>query len=128
MTDETPTSTPPDGLDEEAAWAGLRARWEDPLAHRDFLSRCGDLEALTRAGARYRAALQERPDDPVAIAGRDEVVRKATVLGLSAVPRTEPIAPVSPWVRRGLLAALAVLLLGAAAWTAIAVLRSGAVR
>jgi hypothetical protein len=128
VTDETPTLTAPDGLDEEAAWAGLRARWEDPLAHRDFLSRCGDLDALARAGARYRAALQERPDDPAAIAGRDEVLRKATVLGLAAVPRTEPIAPVSPWARRGLLAVLAVLLLGGAAWTAIAFLRSGAVR
>jgi hypothetical protein len=34
----------------------------------------------------------------------------------------------SPWVKRGVLAALAVLLLGAAAWTALALLRSGAVR
>jgi hypothetical protein len=128
VTDDTPTLTAPDGLDEQAAWAELRARWEDPLAHRDFLSRCGDLDALARAGARYRAALQERPDDPIAVAGRDEVLRKATVLGLSAVPRTEPIAPVSPWVKRGLLGALAVLLLGVVAWTAIASLRSGAVR
>jgi hypothetical protein len=128
VTDETPTSAAPADLDEEAAWAGLRARWEDPLAHRAFLSRCGDLDALARAGARYRAALLATPDDPVAAAGRDEVLRKATVLGLASVPRTTPPAPSSPWVKWGALAALAVLLLGAAAWTAAAFLRSGAVR
>jgi hypothetical protein len=128
VTDETPPFAAPAGLDEEGAWAELRARWDDPLAHRAFLSRCVDLDALARAGALYRAALQAEPGDPVAAAGRDEVLRKATVLGLAAVPRTAPPASMSPWVKRGVLAALAVLLLGAAAWTALALLRSGAVR
>ena len=128
MTDETPPLASPAGLDEEGAWAELRARWDDPLAHRAFLTRCRDLDALARAGALYRAALQAEPDDPVAAAGRDEVLRKATVLGLAAVPRIAPPVPISPWVKRGVLAALAVLLLGAAAWTALALLRSGAVR
>lgn len=128
MTDETQSPAAPAGPDDDAAWAALRARWEDPVAHRAFLSGCADLEALARAGARYRAALQEKPDDAIAATGRDEVLRKATVLGLASVPRTAPPAPVSPWVKRGLLATLAVLLLGAAAWTAFAFLRSGAVR
>jgi hypothetical protein len=128
VTDETQTRSTPACPDDDAAWAGLRARWDDPAAHRAFLSGCADLEALARAGARYRAALQERPDDAIAAAGRDEVLRKATVLGLSAVPRTTPPAPVSPWVKRGLLAVLAILLVGAVAWTALAFLRTGAVR
>jgi len=128
VTDETPRPSAPPGPDDDAAWTDLCARWDDPAAHRAFLSGCADLDALARAGARYRAALQERPDDPVATAGRDEVLRKATVLGLAAVPRTAPPAPVSPWVKRGLLAALAVLLLAAVAWTALAFLRTGAVR
>jgi hypothetical protein len=114
--------------DHDAAWASLRARWDDPAAHRAFLAACADLDALARAGARYRAALQETPDDAIAAAGRDEVLRKATVLGLASVPRTAPPAPVSPWVKRGLLSVLALLLAGAAGWTAIAFLRSGAVR
>jgi hypothetical protein len=126
--DETQSPTAPAGPDDDAAWADLRARWEDPAAHRAFLSGCADLDALARAGARYRAALQEHPDDAIAAAGRDEVLRKATVLGLASVPRTAPPEPVSPWVKRGLLATLAVLLLGAAGWTAFAFLRSGAVR
>ena len=128
MTDETHSPSAPAGPDDDAAWADLRARWDDPAAHRAFLSGCADLDALARAGARYRAALQERPDDAIAAAGRDEVLRKATVLGLAAVPRTAPPAPVSPWVKRGLLAVLAVLLVGAVAWTALAFLRTGAVR
>jgi hypothetical protein len=118
----------PAAQDDDAAWAGLRARWDEPAAHRAFLAGCADLEALARAGARYRTMLQERPDDAIAAAGRDEVLRKATVLGLAAVPRTAPPAPVSPWVRRSLLFALAVLLVGAVAWTALAFLRTGAVR
>jgi hypothetical protein len=128
VTDGTPIPATPEGLDEEAAWAELRARWEDPLAHRAFLSGCGDLDALARAGSRYRAALQATPDDPVAAAGRDEVLKKAAVLGLAAVPRTMPPEPVSPWVKRGILAALATLLLGVVAWTALALVRSGPVR
>lgn len=128
MTDETHSPSAPAAPDDDAAWAGLRARWDEPAAHRAFLVACADLEALARAGARYRTALQERPDDAIAAAGRDEVLRKATILGLAAVPRTAPPAPVSPWVKRGLLSVLAVLLLGAVTWTALAFLRSGAVR
>jgi hypothetical protein len=111
---------------EEAAWAGLRARWGDEEAHRALLAGVNDLEGLARIGARYREVLVERPDDALALRGRDEVLRKATVLGLAAVPRTVPARPVSPWVKRAVLATGAVLLLGAAAWTAMAFLRTGA--
>ncbi len=128
MTGENPSAAGPAHPGEAEAWADLRARWDDPLAHRAFLARLGDLEALARAGARYRAVLESTPDDPVAAAGRDEVLRKATVLGLAAVPRTAPPAPLSPWVKRGILATLAVLGLGLAAWAGLALLRSGAVR
>jgi hypothetical protein len=128
VTDETaPAAVSPDPGEEEA-WSELRARWDDPQAHRAFLARLGDLEALARAGARYRAVLERTPGDAAAAAGRDEVLRKATVIGLAAVPRTVPPEPVSPWVKRGLVAALAVLGLGVAAWAAFALLRSGAVR
>ncbi len=113
---------------EDEAWAELRARWDDPQAHRAFLTRLGDLEALARAGARYRAVLERAPDDAIAAAGRDEVLRKATVLGLAAMPRTAVPGPVSPWVKRGLLAALAVLGVVVAAWVVLGLLRSGAVR
>lgn len=128
MNDETPFATAPAGPGEDEAWAELQARWEDPQAHRAFLARFGDLEALARAGARYRSVLERTPDDAPAAAGRDEVLRKATVLGLAAVPRTVPPAPASPWVKRGLLAVLSLLGVGLAAWAALAFLRSGALR
>jgi hypothetical protein len=128
VTDQTPFTAAPADPGEEEAWAELRARWEDPQAHRAFLTRFGDLEALARAGARYRAVLERTPGDAPAAAGRDEVLRKATVLGLAAVPRTVPPAPVSPWVKRGLLASLVLLGAGLAAWAALAFFRSGALR
>ena len=128
MTDDPNSDARPADPGEEEAWAALRQRWDDPRAHREFLVRFGDLEALARAGARYRAVLAATPGDAMAAAGRDEVVRKATVLGLAAVPRTVPPAPMSPWVKRGLAGILAVLGLGIAAWAVLALLRSGAVR
>jgi hypothetical protein len=113
---------------EEAAWAELRARWGDEAAHRAFLSSVNDLEGLARAGARYREALAAAPGDAAATRGRDEVLRKATVLGLAAMPRTTPPPPMSPWVKRGLVAGALVLLLAAAGWTLMVFLRSGTVR
>jgi hypothetical protein len=128
VTDDTPPIAMPVDLDEEAAWADLGRQWGDPLAHRAFLARCLDLEALARAGARYRAVLEATPDDPVAAAGRDEVLRRATVLGLAAMPRTAPAAPASPWLKRALLAALVVLGIAVVAWIALVLLRPGSVR
>ena len=128
MSDETTSGAA--GAAEEEAWAELRTRWDDPLAHRAFLSRFGDLEALARAGARYRAVLATTPDDPVAAAGRDEVLRKATILGLAALPRTAPPSRDSPWVKRSAIGLLVLVLVGAAAiaWAVTVLLRIGAAR
>jgi hypothetical protein len=113
---------------EEIAWDELRARWGDPEAHRAFLARFTDLDGLARAGARYRAVLAVRPDDPGALRGRDEVLRRAAVVGLAALPRSSPPPAASPWMRRGL---VAVLVLGAASVLVFVVLqlaRSGGMR
>ena len=126
MTPETPfpaaASDPAGPVDpaEEAAWAELCARWGEPEAHRAFLSRFADLAGLARAGARYRAVLAERPEDASALRGRDEVLRRATVVGLASVPRTAPPPASSPWMRRGV---LATLVLGAAAVLAFVLLQ-----
>ncbi len=128
MTDDTSFPASPAGAGEEAAWAELCARWADPLAHRAFLARFVDLEGLARAGARYRAVLETTPDDPIAAAGRDEVLRKATLLGLAAIPRTVPPSPISPWVKRGVVTALVILAIGVAAWVVLSMLRAGAGR
>jgi hypothetical protein len=113
---------------EEEAWAETVARWDDPLAHRAYLSRADDLEGLARAGARYREVLRERPDDPVAAAGRDEVLRRATVLGLASLPRTPPPVRSRPWVKYAIVAGLVLLVAGLLAGIGIALVRGGARR
>jgi hypothetical protein len=128
VTAPPPRPAPPADPAEEAAWAALRARWDDPLAHRAWLSAIPDLAGLARAGARYRAVLLERPDDPVAAAGRDEVLRRATILGLAAAPRPARPPGMSPWVKYAFLGALALLAAGVAGGMALAFLRGGAGR
>lgn len=113
---------------EEAAWQALVVRWGDPLAHRDYLARIPDLDGLARAGARYRAALAERPDDPVAAAGRDEVLRRATLLGLASMPRAPRPAGSPRRARWAILGALVVAAVAVAAWAATTFLRAGAGR
>jgi hypothetical protein len=91
----------------EAAWAALRLRWDDPAAHRALLAACADLPALAEVGRRYRAVLEERPGDAAALEMKAEILKRATVLGLSQLPRTRlPDVQAGPWPRRLLLAAV----------------------
>ncbi|GEJ57653.1 hypothetical protein [Anaeromyxobacter diazotrophicus] len=105
-----------DTTEVDAAWAEVRARWEDEAAHRAFLDRHPDLEGLAEAGRRYKAALDAAPADPVAARWRDEIVRRATVVALSQLPRTKPPRRVSPGLRRLLMLALASGTVAAVAW------------
>ncbi len=83
-----PTPPAPSTPSEEEAWALVQGSWAEEAAHRAYLARFTDLEGLAVAGARYRAVLAERPQDPVALRMREELLRKATVLGLASLPRT----------------------------------------
>lgn len=114
--------------DEEAAWSALVAAWGDEAAHRAFLGRSLDLEGLARAGARYREALAVRPGDAAALCARDEILRRATALGLAELPQAPARPPVSPAVRWAVVAILAGTLLGAAAWVVWTLVGLGAVR
>ncbi|HET9594591.1 MAG TPA: hypothetical protein VFP65_03370 [Anaeromyxobacteraceae bacterium] len=89
----------------DTAWSELQGRWEDDAAHRAFLARFADLDALAEAGRRYRAALEARPGDPVALRWRDEVVKRATVIAMAQLPRTKPPRQLPPRLRRALVAA-----------------------
>ncbi len=120
-----PASLPPD---EEAAWSELRSRWQDPEAHEAFLSRFADLEGLARAGAHYRDVLATSPSDEAAQKGRNEVLKRATALGLVAIPRTPAPADEPRALKWGALAVLASALLGAAGWVAWSFARLKAVR
>ncbi len=93
---------------EAEAWAELTRAWLDEERHRAYLDRFGDLEGLALAGSRYRDALRARPDDPVALRFRDEILRRATAQGLAALPRTAAVD--GRGRRAALVAAIAVAL------------------
>src|SRR5512142_2002674 len=79
---------PPMLAAEEEAWAKVLAEWADEGAHQAYLGRFHDLDGFAQAGARYRAVLAQRPDDAMALHMRAELVKRATVLGLATLPRT----------------------------------------
>jgi hypothetical protein len=83
-------SAPGEGAPETAAWADVVCAWDDEAAHRAYLARFADLDGLAIAGGRYRAVLEERPDDAMARRFRDEVLRRATAAGLALMPRPRP--------------------------------------
>ena len=105
-----------DASEVEAAWAEVTARWDDEAAHRAFLDRYPDLPGLTEAGRRYREVLRAKPKDLVAARWRDEIVKRATVIALSQLPRTKPPRQLPPGRRRMLLIAIASVTAGAVLW------------
>lgn len=103
MTDQDP-------LTGDAAWAALEQRWEDASAHRALLAACADLDALAAVGRRYRAVLESRPQDRMAQEMKAEILKRATVMGLSQLPRTRlPDVQAGPWPRRLVLGGLLVV-------------------
>jgi len=108
--------------EEEAAWGEVASRWEDEEAHRAYLARFSDLDGLAEAGRRYRAALEARPGDLVAIRWRDEILKRATARALAALPSSSAAHPRAHWARYAGYAVAGVLL-GAAAWLALTLLR-----
>lgn len=122
------TRSPPAGdapATEEDAWALVVSRWEDDEGHRAYLARFADLDGLSLAGRRYREALRERPEDAVALRWRDEILKRAAVMGLAQLPRTRPPRQAPPGLRRLLVAALVVLALALVGWLLAAVWRLG---
>jgi len=106
------------GSAEAAAWTDVQARWSDKAAHLAYLDRFPDLDGLTTAGRRYRDALAARPGDGMALAMKAEVVKRATVVGLSMLPRTSPPVAASSGWRRALVFIMAMWLVMAVGWMA----------
>jgi hypothetical protein len=100
---------------EEEAWAAVVAAWSDEAAHRAYLARFADLDGLAVAAGRYRAVLSERPGDPVAARFREEIVRRATVVGLASLPRTQPAK--RPGALRKVVIVASIVFGAAAAWS-----------
>jgi hypothetical protein len=103
---------------EAEAWASVLAAWDDEEAHRSYLARFPDMEGLTRAGGRYRAVLDERPGDTVALSFRDEVVKRATAVALASLPRT-PGRRETPRSVRVVVGAAALVFGGVAVWAVL---------
>jgi hypothetical protein len=57
-----PASAPPPTDPIDAAWQRVEARWDDPEAHRAFLSLCFELERMPEAARRYREVRDGDPD------------------------------------------------------------------
>jgi hypothetical protein len=96
---------------EAKAWEEVVRAWDDEARHRAYLDLQEGFEGLAVAGKRYRDVLEAHPGDPVALRGRDEVVRRATVAGLALLPRAKPLASRLPrWTRPAALVVVGVLL------------------
>jgi hypothetical protein len=100
----------------DRAWAEVSERWADEQAHRAFVDRLGDLEALAEAGRRYKVTLDARPGDEVAARWRDEVVKRATALAFAQLPRTKPPRRLPAGPVRALVLLFVAGSLAAAAW------------
>jgi hypothetical protein len=112
----TPSENVPESVSaEEASWAEVLLAWDDEARHRAYLAQFTDLEGLAVAGKRYRGVLAARPGDPVAARFRDEVVKRAMVQGLVALPRTAPPPQRRTTATRAAVVAFTVAL-GAATW------------
>jgi hypothetical protein len=82
--------------------ARILADVKDP-ARQAYLARFSDLDGLTTAGRRYREVLAARPGDAVALAMKAEILKRATVVGLSMLPRSAPPSAPGRWKRVSLL-------------------------
>ena len=105
---------PEETLDDEPwlaiGWAQLQQHWNDPGAHQRLLAEAaarGDFSAL---GSRYREHLKRSPGDRVALAARDELLKKATAHMFTRMPREDGIGPEQAKSLRNVL--LVVFLLG----------------
>ncbi len=100
------------------AWADVERDWLDEKRHLAYLARFHDLDGLAVAGRRYRDVLAVRPEDPVALSFRDEILRRAAAQGLAALPRTMSAGAAT---RRATRIAVIALALCAAALAVLAV-------
>lgn len=90
---EVPTLGEREAMDEAwlvAGWERLRREWSDPAAHRRLLAEAAARNDFAALGQRYRDHLLRHPDDAIAVAARDELLRKATTQLFSQLPRETP--------------------------------------
>ncbi len=67
-------------------WTGLLAEWGDAGLHEQLVREAVARGELAAVGRLYRLRLAACPEDPIAMHGRDEVVRLATAHGAAVAP------------------------------------------
>jgi len=70
-------------------WAALQQNWNDPAAHQRLLAEAAARGDFAGLGMRYRDHLARHPDDAVALAAREELLKKATAQMFTLLPREE---------------------------------------
>lgn len=112
--------TPPQKDAVEAAWKEVEARWDDPTAHKKFLTLADSLDALAVAGQRYRAVKEQATKDGDAARAAAASKQIDALLGLAmgrvkAVEKTAPPPKRSrvEWIAFGVSTAL----IAAALWS-----------
>ncbi len=118
-------SRPEESIDDEPwlaiGWAQLQQSWNDPAAHQRLLAEAvvrGDFAAL---GVRYRDHLARAPHDAVAVAARDELLKKATAQLFTQLPyEAGGIGPAqAKSVRNALLVVFLLGVIGFGAWVLV---------
>jgi hypothetical protein len=98
-------STPSDEL--QAAWKDLTSHWGDVAAHDRVLAAAAVRGDLAAAGRLYRIRLARQPRDPLAVRGRDEVLR----LAATTSPLLSEPPPVNPDQAKKVLSVVAAMFL-----------------
>ncbi len=90
-------ATAEESMDEEPwlaiGWARVQQSWSDPAAHQKLLAEAAARGDFAPLGKRYREHLEKNPKDTVAMAARDELLKKATAQMFTQLPRDEGIDP-----------------------------------
>jgi hypothetical protein len=83
----------------QAAWLEVLREWGNPIRHNEVRARALALGDLVHLGRLYRLRLAEHPDDPHALAGREELLRAATAaLAVRTEPRTDGAPTWAKWL------------------------------
>ena len=92
-----------------ALWAACEAAWDDADAHEQFVAAVEVTSSFRFAATKYRQALRERPDDPIAVERLAEVGRRAeaSLLDAAAEARQKPEEGKRPY--QGIIIMLALL-------------------
>ena len=96
----------------ESLLADLKGNWSDPAAHERFVDHCFRSGQLPFAAACYRTHLERNPEDEVAKAQQQRIVRLAESACLVTRSSASEEPPAGRWLLTALVAVLFLLVVG----------------